>query len=288
MTGKQLGILLIILQQACFAAETSAIHQIGHSLTLMQLCLIRCTGGLLLVLCMLPSVGSSVLRTAQPKIQVLRAAVSIGYAFVLMYSFTTIPLADATAIGYTQAVYIVLFAGWILGEVVGLQRWLAVLVGLVGAVVLIKPSYTHTTAIYLAILLGTSLNALAVVLTRYLQRLDHPVTVMAWVNALGVLAFSPSIWQTWPALDLHAFWLLPILVIGPLGMYFGIVAVRYTDVSTLAPYTYTRLVMIGFISPLLFGEALDVYNIIGTVIIVLACVMASAPPRLAPQRDDRA
>lgn len=283
---KRLGIALIILQQTCFAVENAAIHQVGHSLSLTQLSFLRSSGGLLIVLCMLPSVGWAGLKTTQPKTTIVRGAVSIAYSFVMMFSLTSMPLADATSLSYTQAIYMVLFAPLILGEVVGFQRYAAVLIGLVGSLVLIKPSFSGTSLIYLAVLLGTSFNALAVVISRYLQRLDHPVSVMFWANIAMVVFFSPAIMQPWSSFDLmQLLWLFPIVLIGPLGMYLGIVAFRYADASTLAPFTYTRLIAISVIAPMLFSELPDLYNLVGTVIIVLACILSTvAPqPRLVPQ-----
>src|SRR5262245_24523948 len=99
-----LGIALIIAQQLCFTVETTAIHHLGGVLTVMQLSFLRSAGGLLVVLCLIPSVGRSALRTVQSGLQGLRALVSLAYQFVMMYSFTAIPLAGATAIGYTQAI----------------------------------------------------------------------------------------------------------------------------------------------------------------------------------------
>ena len=89
-----------------------------------------------------------------------------------MYSFKVMPFADATAIGYTQAIYVAFLAPPILGEVVGSRRFLAVLIGIAGALMIVKPGFTDASPIYLAVLAGTSLNALALVLTKYLQRQD--------------------------------------------------------------------------------------------------------------------
>lgn len=278
---KRLGIALIILQQTCFAVENAAIHQVGHGLSLTQFSFLRSTGGLLIVLCMLPSVGWAGLKTTQPKVTLMRGGVSIAYSFVMMFSLVSMPLADATSLSYTQAIYMVLFAPLILGEVVGMQRYAAVFIGMAGSLVLIKPSFSGTSLIYLAVLLGTSFNALAVVISRYLQRQDHPVSVMFWANIMMVVFFAaPAMTTPWPSFDLtQMLWLLPIAVIGPLGMYLGIVAFKYADAATLAPFTYSRLVAISVIAPMLFGEIPDGYNLIGTVIIVLACILATAAPQ---------
>lgn len=283
--SRRLGILLMVGQQVCFTLETSAIHYVGPSLAPMQLAFIRAFGGLLVVLCMLPTVGWAAFSTPQPGLQMFRAGLTIGYLIIMMQAFVAIPLADATAISYSTAIYIILLAPLILGEEVGALRWIAVVIGLVGALLLIQPSFAGSTLIYLGFLAGNSLNALGVVLTKYMQRRDHPITVMLYVNGAATLFFASTlIFEPIPDLSLwQCVWLLPVLIVGPIGMYLGIVALRYADVSTLAPYNYTRLLMIGVIGPILFNEGLSATTVAGAIIIVLACLMANVKQQEVPQ-----
>jgi drug/metabolite transporter (DMT)-like permease len=87
-----------------------------------------------------------------------------------MYSFAQMPFADATAISYTQGAYIVAFSALILNERVTTLRWIATAIGIVGALLIIKPAFLDRNVVYLVVLLGTSLNGLACVLNKYLQR----------------------------------------------------------------------------------------------------------------------
>lgn len=158
-------------------------------------------------------------------LQILRAVTTIGYLWTFTFSFTAIPFADATALSYTTAICIILLAPLVLGEIVGRRRYLAAVVGIGGAMLIVKPCFTHLSWTYAGVLLGTLLNALALLLTQYMQRQDHPVTVMLYVNALSVLAFLPGVGQSWPDTILDP-WLRGILVLGPVEVYCGILAVR--------------------------------------------------------------
>jgi drug/metabolite transporter (DMT)-like permease len=273
MRSERTGILLILGQQLLFTLDTAAIHRLAGSVSLWQLGLCRSIGGLGLALCLAPSIGWAAFRTHHPTLQALRAAVTVAYAWVLVNSFTVMPFADATAIGYTQAIYVALLAPPILGEVVGPRRLLAVFIGSVGALMVVKPGFSQASPIYLAVLAGTSLNALALVLTKYLQRQDSAVTVMLYLNVATIASFTPGISDPLPAVPLWP-WLIATCVAGPLGMYVGILAVRYADASTLAPYTYVRLVLAVIGATLVFGEMPDLVSIAGVIGIVIACVVA--------------
>jgi drug/metabolite transporter (DMT)-like permease len=168
---------------------------------------------------------------------------------------------------------VALLAPPILQEVVGSRRYLAVLIGIVGALMVVKPGFSHASPIYIAVLAGTSLNALALVLTKYLQRQDSGVTIMLYLNVAIISSFIPGISDPLPAGRLWP-WLIATCVAGPLGMYAGILAVRYADASTLAPYTYVRLVLAVIGATLVFGEMPDLVSITGVIGIVIACVVA--------------
>jgi len=247
-------------------------HRLAGTVSLWQLGLFRSIGGIILASCLAPSVGWAVFRTHHPTLQLVRAAVIVAYAWVLIYSFTVMPFADATAIGYTQAIYVAFLAPPILSEVVGSRRFLAVLIGIVGVLMVVKPGFSQTSPIYLAVLVATSLNALALVLTKYLQRQDSPVTVMLYVNIATVVTFMPGVADPLPGARLWP-WLAATCVAGPFGTYAGILAVRYADASTLAPYTYVRLLLAMAGATLAFGEVPDFVSIIGVIFIIVACVV---------------
>ena len=124
-------------------------------------------------------------------------------------------------------------------------KWAATAIGTVGALFIVKPAFLDRNIIYLIALLGTSFNGLAFVLNKYLQRPggDSELTTMFYVNAVAVICNLPVLATTalperavWP-------WLSGVLIFGPVGMYTGIVAVRYASASSLGPYTFLRLVI---------------------------------------------
>jgi drug/metabolite transporter (DMT)-like permease len=287
MKNQRLAVGLMIGQAILFAVETAMIHHIGSRGSVMQLALLRSGAGVALVGVIAWNTGWSVMKTDQLPLQLLRGFVSVLYLWVLMYSFAHMPFADATAISYTQAAYIVMFSALILSERVTTVGWLATAIGIVGALLIVKPAFLDRNIIYLAALLGTSLNGLAFVLNKYLQRPggDSELTTMFYVNSIAVVCNLPVLATTklpepevWP-------WLSGVLIFGPIGMYLGMVAVRHASASSLGPYTILRLVIAIFGGIILFHEVPDLLSWLGVAAILSSCLLALVPasPRAQPR-----
>lgn len=270
--SKPTGVLLMLGQQAFFVAEMTLVHQIGSSLSFGQIVFARGIGGLLLVAFLARGQMRRVWRTPQPLLQLARGLATAGYLWVFAYSFSTMPLTDATALSYSSAIYSILLAVPILGERLGGRRLAATIVGFAGALLIIKPGFRDVSLIYVLVLAGTSLNGLAFVLTKVLERRDSALTVMFWLNVITVAVFLPGAAAA-PAVSFSP-WVLGLLLFGPVGQYLGILALRHADASALVPITYVRLVFAGMAALLLFGERPDMASIVGATVIFVSLVLA--------------
>ena len=287
MKDQRLAVGLMIGQAILFAVETAMIHHIGSRGSAMQLALLRGGAGVTLVGVIAWNAGWSVMKTSQLPLQLLRGFVSVLYLWVLMYSFTHMPFADATAISYTQTAYIAVFSALILNERVTTLRWIATAIGIVGALLIVKPAFLDRNIVYLIALLGTSFNGLAFVLNKYLQRPggDSELTTMFYVNAIAVVCNLPVLATTtlperevWP-------WLSGVLIFGPVGMYIGMVAVRHASASSLGPYTLFRLVIAMIGGVVLFREIPDLLSWLGVAAILSSCLLALVPASARTQPE---
>jgi drug/metabolite transporter (DMT)-like permease len=276
MTSERLAIQLMIAQGVLFAAETATIHHIGSRASVMLLALIRGAAGLVLAVALARNIGFEVMRTNQLGLQLLRGSVALLYLWVMIYSFSHLPFADATAISYTQAAYIAVFSVLILSEPVTRFRWVAAAVGIVGALFITKPAFAGWNSAYLVALFGTSLNGLGFVLNRYMQRKDTGATTMFYTNLVPVLANGPVLMMvSIPDFEILP-WISGLFFLGPIGMYFGIVAVKHANASMLGPYTLLRLIIGVLGGIIIFGERPDIYSVSGAVLILAGCMLSSA------------
>ena len=288
MNHQRLAIQLMIGQGVLFAAETAVIHQVGSRVSLILLALIRAVGGLGLALLLTRGVGLAVVRTRRLMLQLLRGSIGALYLWVMIYSFGHLPFADATAISYTQAAYIAVFSLLILGEAVTRSHWIGAALGFIGALLIAKPAFAGWHGAYLVALLGSSLNGLGFVLNRYLQEEDTAATTMFYANLVPVLANIPVLVLTgMPVAAPLSLWMPAIFLLGPVGMYLGIVAVKHADAATLGPYTFLRLIiglMGGFV---IFHELPDIFGTCGAIFILAGCALSSSITR-SPARTDKA
>jgi drug/metabolite transporter (DMT)-like permease len=242
----------------------------------MLLALIRGAGGVVLAIALARSVGFAVIRTCQLPLQLLRGAVSLLYLWVMIYSFAHLPLADATAISYTQTAYIAVFSVLILGETVSRSRWAAATLGIFGALLIAKPAFAGWNAAYLVALFGTGFNGLSFVLNRYLQRKDTEATTMFYSSLVPMLGNLPVLAVAGLPGPETLLWLPLLLFIGPIGVYLGIVAVKHANAAMLGPYTQLRLVIALVAGLLIFRELPDIFSALGAGLILASCMIAAS------------
>lgn len=122
-----------------------------------------------------------------------------------------------------------------------------------GGLIVIKPVFADWDAAYLIILAGAVLNAGSMVATKALERQESTLTILSWLTGISTIACLPALFQPWPTAE-HWPSLLLIAVFGSTGLWFGLLAVRAADLSLLAPFDYSRLIMAGLFGFMLFGE----------------------------------
>lgn len=281
MGAGRLAVLLMLAQSVLFAIENSLIHYVGSGADVMQIILLRGLGGLALVVALaaVNGAGGAVVHSKHIGVQLLRGALVAGYAWVLTYSLTKLPLANAIAISFTTVAYTVLFAKVILDEQITGWRLAGAVFSIIGALLITKPTFGESDIDHAIVLLGTSLNGLLFVLNRYVQRQagDTQLATMFYANAFLVVAYLPAFAlaappapATWPSL-------FGLVVFGSVGMYLGIVAVRYASAAALAPLTLTRLVLTTLAGVFLFNEKPDPLTLAGILLILFSCWMAMRP-----------
>ncbi len=267
LSDQHRGILLFLLSSSLLAGEVIAIHRIGEAASFFQLSLLRSAGGLVLVALLARKTGWAVFRTKSLSLQLLRGTLTVASMWAIFFGFARAPLTDATAIMYTRAIFLTLFAWSILGERLDRRRWTGVLVGILGSLLIIRPAFQAWDISYLVVLAGSILNAGAVVVTKLLGRKDPDLTVLAYVSAISLACSIPGLFRPWP-LELGP-WLVAIATFGPLAFYVSQVAIRFADVSMLAPFDYVRLVISAVVAFAVFSEVPNASSISGATIIVL-------------------
>ena len=268
------GILLIMLSYALITGETVAMHHIGHAATPLQLTLVRSLGGLAFVVFLARGIGWRVFRTENFGLQVVRSVLTVVSLWSLFISFAALPLADATAVTYTRGVFLAILAVVILKEKTSPARWVSMAVGIIGGMIIVRPAFASWRPDYLIAIAGALLNAGAMVATKVLERKDSVATVMAYVTAISLLSCAPGLFSPWPGVEMWP-WLLAVAVLGSATLYVGLLAIQAADLTLLAPFEYTRLIMAAGLGLAFFGEWPDLAGFLGAGVITVACTWAA-------------
>lgn len=205
----------------------------------------------------------------QPALQIARSGFLVASIASLFVSLTYLPIAEATAIGFTGPLFITALSVPLLGERVGWHRWLAVLIGLAGVLVIVRPggAVWHWSAGMA--LLGAVCFALFQIVTRKLVTHDRHQTTLLYTSIGGV---------AWASLIVPFFWTTPttghmamFLAVGAMGAaaHFSMLqAFARAEASLLAPFNYSKLIWVTMLGYLVFGDWPGLDTVIGSAIIV--------------------
>ena len=207
-------------------------------------------------------------RTRRPGRHLLRSIVHFGAQAAWFYGLTRLPLGEVIALEFTSPVWTALLAALILREPLGRRRGLGILLGFTGVLVILRPGAAIVDPAAFAVLLCAAGFALMHVLTRTLAASEHPLTILFWMNLVQLpiaLALAVAEWTApspalWP-------WLLVVGLSGLANHYCFARAFALADAGAVAPVDFVRLplsILVGF---LLYAEAIDVFVLIGAVVI---------------------
>lgn len=222
-------------------------------------------------------------RTRRPLLQVIRAATLVCSLSALFVSLRYLPLAVATTVSFTAPLIIAALSGPILGERVGVARWLAVMVGMIGACLVVRPGSDVFHWASLVTLLGAFFFALFNIATRVLGRFDRPLTTVLYTFVISTTLVSfamPMVWVT-PTIEQ---WLL-FAVSGLLGFVAHFSMARslvLADASAMAPLQYVRLLWAIGIGLVIFNHVPDAWTLAGGALIVASGIyVVGFSPRAA-------
>lgn len=226
------------------------------------------------------------LRSARPGLQFARGLLLALATLLFFTSLSVLPLADANAISFVMPLFVAALAVPMLGERLEMPRLIAILVGLAGALVIVRPGSDLFTP-YALLPLGMALcNALYQILTRKIAGLEHPLTSLIWgaMVGAGLLSFAaPFVWVT-PGAAFHGLLIVVIGVLASVGHYLLIRAYDRASATLLVPFTYSALIWAMLMGWLVFGDFPDGWSLFGMGIIVASGLYLASRQRFTMHR----
>ncbi|SDY82662.1 EamA domain-containing membrane protein RarD [Lysobacter sp. yr284] len=213
--------------------------------------------------------GRSLLRVRWP-LHLLRGALGVGMMASFVYGVNRLPLSTAYSIFFIAPLLITALSGPLLSEQVGPRRWVAIGIGLLGVLVLLRPTGAGMLSVAALAILGAALGyAVTAITVRVLARTDSTQAMMVWLMGLMTLGAGALAWQDWVPLRAEHAWLIAGLgVAGSLGQYAVTEAFRLGEASLIAPLEYTALIWGVMLDLALWGVLPDAVTWVGAAIIV--------------------
>ena len=208
-------------------------------------------------------------RTTQLPRYVVRCAVGILSMYCGFWAIGNLPLAQAISLAYSSPIFITIAAVLWLGERVRLRRWLAVVAGFAGVLVIVKPwSHGFSTGSLVAVA-AAMLSALVAIQIKQLSQVDKADTIVFWTYILWVpMSLVPALFVWHAPQGIAWLWLALCGVLGTIGQLFWTRALKLGEVSALTPISFTQLPVVTLAGWLLFAERIDGATMLGAAIIL--------------------
>lgn len=279
------GPLCALAAFALFASHDAAVKVLGGTYAPFQLVFFSVLLGFPLAMFMLMrDPTSDNLRPVHPWWTGLRTLSAVVTASSAFYAFSTLPLAQVYAFLFATPLLITVLAIPVLGEKVGPHRWMAVIVGLGGVLVVLSPGSAALGLGHLAAMLAATGNATTGVVVRKIGREERSAVLMVYpmaANFLAMGAILPLVYRPMPLADFGLVAL--IAVFGFTAGLLVIAAYRRGDAATVAPMQYSQIVWAAIFGALFFAEPTGLNTWIGAAIIIASGLyIVAREARLGP------
>jgi drug/metabolite transporter (DMT)-like permease len=222
-----------------------------------------------------PKPGQGLPSPAKIGYYTLRAAISLLSILAWFYAVTVMPLSTATAVNFTTPLFATVGSVLILGERASFSRWLAIIVGFLGVIVVLHPGRELIQGDAWIVLVSAAASGMSIVTVKFLSRTETPEAIVAYFTLfLLPLSLVPAllVW-TWPSLAILP-WLLLLAVMATFAQLFATRAYAIADAGYLAPFEFGRLVFAVGLGYLVFSEKTSLATWLGAGLIAAAAACA--------------
>jgi len=275
-TNTRLGIWLMIATTFVFALQDGISRHLATEYNVLMVVMIRYWFFGLFVMAIARRQAGSIraaAATTQPAVQIFRGLLLAAEICVMVLAFVYLGLVESHAVFACYPLLIAALSGPVLGEGVGWRRWVAIAVGFVGVLIILRPGFAVFQPAAAIPLLSAAMFALYGLLTRYVARRDSAATSFFWTGVSGMVAMTfVGIWYWEPMSRPDWGWMILLCLTGALGHYLLIKTYEVAEASAVQPFAYLQLVFATTLGIMIFGETLQPNVALGAAIVVGAGV----------------
>ena len=252
------------------------IRKASENIHVLEVVFFRNLLAFIVMLPLLKSTGLAAIKMNNTRLFFMRGFVGAIGMIAGFTCLTLIPLAQATAISFSQPLFITIGATIFLGEIIKARRIAAIIVGIIGMLIIVQPGFiSFSFGIMLAIIsaLALSVNALIV---KKLTITDTPQTIIMWMVIMLIpITFIPaiSVWQ-WPSFETWLY-LWGIAILGTLAHFSFTKSYTMAEITSLEPIGFIKLPIIALLGWMIFEEIPGTWTWVGGLIIFISTIYIS-------------
>lgn len=265
------GMLLMLISAVTVVVMNVVVRQIATELHVFEIAFLRNLFGFLLFLPWLIGAKANPLRTRRIGLHIGRAGFNTVATLAYYVALILIPLTQVTALSFTAPLIATLLAVLVLRESMGARRWAGFFIGLVGALIILRPGIRDVETGQLMVLLSSTAWASALICTKILARTDTSLSIAAYSALLQVpiaLVGAVFVWET-PSLRQIGY----LFAIGGMAGFIQLCiaqAFRDAEATLVLPMDFTKLIWASIAGYVVFSEMPDYWTWVGAVVVFIA------------------
>ncbi len=268
---KVRGIIYMIIAALTAAIMHSQVRGLSQHIHPFEIAFFRNIIAFLTLVPFLLNQGRSAWICKRPFLMFIRSLAGVGALLTYFFGLSLIPVGDATALSFSVIIFATIGAMIFLGEKVGVRRWMAIIIGLLGTLIILRPGLQSIGPGVIAVFISTLLWASAWLMVKVLSQSDTSITIVFYSSFYFCIFSIPfAIWYwVWPSwIELGN--LVIIGVLAALGMLCTTESLKMADASVVMPFDFTRLIWAAAIGYWFFNEFPDMWVWLGAGVVFLS------------------
>jgi drug/metabolite transporter (DMT)-like permease len=257
-------------------------REAAREMNLIQVMEMRSIIGFLMIYPLVRQAGGfRAMRTERAWLHVARNSVHYLAQYGWLLAVTMISLAQVVSIEFTMPIWTAILAVTLLGERMTVWKTIAVVLGLVGVIVIVRPGASAANLGQLIALAAAVGFGMSVTMVKSLTRTESVVSILFWMvviqSAIGLVP-ALAVWR-WPSM-VGWTWVLVIAFCGTFSHYCMTRALRYADATVVVPMDFLRVPLSAVVGWLVYTEAIDLLTALGATLILAGNLLNLKSPRI--------
>lgn len=276
LSSNSQGILFAIITCFLVSLMVSIVRHLSEQFNVFFIVMMRNIFGLMFFAPQILHDYKKVLHTKKIKLHLARNINGLISMLVWFYTITLLPLSEAVSITFIIPITTTLAAIFFLKEKVKKETWIAILIGFIGVLIIIRPGFREFKFAYLLALLSALLWSLSNVLVKKMTKTENPRTIVAYMSIIMLTMSIPlALPHIQPLTSHDIFWFAMLGIISNLSHTAMSISYSKSDLSVVQPFDFTRLIFTAIIAYFAFDETIDLWVVFGAILILCGTIFVT-------------